>query len=153
LTTVTLDFHAAEGRVGEDQIEALAGVAAQAVVHQNRALVPADAVQEEVHGAEARRVVHDLPAAQGVELQVPLLLLVELVVAGDVVVSGQEEAPGAAGRVADGLLGLGRPYSGRAGSELLHVVAVGEPVVAENVAVVFQSFWTIRWESVKEVVR
>ena len=74
-------------------------------------LVAADAVQVEVHGAEPRRAVDDLPAAQRVVAQALLLVAVERIVAGDVVVRGEQEAAGAAGGIADGVAWLGRMTS------------------------------------------
>ena len=118
------DHHArllAERRVGQDDVEPLARVAPQAVIGLNRRrrLVPlgADAVQKQVHGAEARDGVDDLNSAQGVELQVLLLGPVEVgVVLGDEVVGGQKKAAGPAGGVTDGLPGgrdASRPRSAR----------------------------------------
>jgi hypothetical protein len=71
--------------------------------------VAADAVQHHVHRGQARRALHQLPAAQGLFLQVLFLLAREVgVVLGHVVVRGKQKAAGAAGRVADRLAGLGR---------------------------------------------
>jgi len=67
-------------------------------------VVAADTVQEEVHHAEPRRVVHDLPAMQRLVLEETLLVRVQLDVCGDVVVRRQEEATGAASRVAEALV-------------------------------------------------
>ena len=73
----------------------------QAVVHGDVGLVAADAVEVEVHGAEPRRAVHDLPAVQGVPLEpLPLAPVHGRVAVDDIVVGGQQEAAGAAGRVA-----------------------------------------------------
>ena len=87
------------------------GSALQRVVDTDRAVgvLGADPVQEQVHRAQPRDAVHDLAAAQRLEAQVALLVAVEeRVVAGDVVVRGEQEAAGAAGRVADRLAGRGR---------------------------------------------
>ncbi len=60
-------------------------------------------MEVQVHHAETRRAVHDLPAVQRVALQmVPLLPVHGRVMLHDVVVGGEEEPAGAAGRVADG---------------------------------------------------
>src|SRR6202521_5980171 len=51
--------------IGKHHVKILAGMAAQAVNHANRGctlFVAAHAVQEEVHHAEARSIVNDLPA-------------------------------------------------------------------------------------------
>lgn len=61
----------------------------------------ADAVQEQVHRAQAGGVVDDLDAVEGVVAEELLLVAVERVVISDVVVSGEQEPAGAAGRVGD----------------------------------------------------
>lgn len=61
-------------------------------------------MEHQVHGAETRRRMHQLPAAQGFLVQVFLLVPVEPVVFGYVVVGGQQESAGSAGRVADRVL-------------------------------------------------
>jgi hypothetical protein len=69
----------------------------------------ANAVQHHVHRGQARRALHQLPAAQGVFLQVLFLLAREVgVVLGHMVVRGKQKAAGAAGRVANRLARLGR---------------------------------------------
>ena len=74
----------AEGRIGDHDVDVVAGLVAQGVVGADRRLAAcrrrADAVQEEVHRAQAGDAVHQLDAAQRVEAQVPLLVAVELVV-------------------------------------------------------------------------
>ena len=81
---------------------------AQAVVHGDVGLVAADAVEVQVHGAEPGRAVHDLPAMQGVALEpLPLAPVHGRVAGDDVVVGRQQETAGAAGRVADGVVGAG----------------------------------------------
>src|SRR5579884_1404076 len=100
----------AEGRIGEHYAEALAGVGRQAVGHADGAglAAGADPMQVQVHHAQAGGVVHELPAMQGVVIDVVLLVAVERAVAAqDVIVGGQKEAAGAAGRVADGIVGGG----------------------------------------------
>ena len=76
-------------------------------------VVGADAVQEQVHGAQAGDAVDELDAAQRLEAQVLLLVAVELVVLAEVVVGGEQEAAGAAGRVADDLARLAAGRSRR----------------------------------------
>ena len=99
---------AAEGRVGQHQVVVDPRMGPQAVVHGDVGLVAADAVEVQVHGAEARRAVHNLPAVQGVALQpLPLVPVHGRVMVTDVVVGRQQEAAGAAGRVADGVVGAG----------------------------------------------
>ena len=97
----------AEGRVGEDHVERLRWAGGEGVVDVDGAVVAvvADAVQVEVHDAEADDAGDDLAAAQGVVAEVVPLVLVERCGRwlADVVVGGEEEAAGAAGGVADGL--------------------------------------------------
>ncbi len=73
----------AEGRVGQHQVEAVAGVAGEAVGDADRAVqqLVADAVQVEVHHAQAGGVVDDLPAVQRLVVEVLPLVAVERVVA------------------------------------------------------------------------
>jgi hypothetical protein len=82
LTTVMLDFLPNGGLVSTTSA-CSAGSLRQRVVGLDRRLalvvVGADAVQEQVHGAQARDAVHQLDAAQGLVAQVLLLVLVELV--------------------------------------------------------------------------
>jgi hypothetical protein len=102
----------AEGGIREDDLGlvGLGGLGAEGVVGLDRGVavvvVGADAVQEQVHGAQATDPLDELDAAQGLVAKVPLLVLVELVVALDVLVGGEEEPAGAAGRVDDALSGL-----------------------------------------------
>ena len=102
----------AEGRIGEDVVEASARSARPARRSgeiSDVAVDLADVVQEHVHQAEAARVGDDLVAVKRLVLQERLLRLVELVVVrvGQEVVGGEEEAAGAAGRIGDGLARLG----------------------------------------------
>ena len=64
-------------------------------------------MEVEVHGAEADHAGDDVGAAQGLGAEVLHLRLAELVVLGNVVVGGEEEAAGAAGGVANHLHRLG----------------------------------------------
>ena len=99
---------AAEGRVGQHHVVVDAGMGPKAVVHGDVGLVAADAVEVQVHHAQPGRAVHDLPAVQGVPLQVLLLILVHgRVAVNNVVVGGQQKTAGAAGRVADGVVRAG----------------------------------------------
>ena len=105
----------AERRIGDDDVGVQLRLVAQGVVDLDRrpvvvGAVRADAVEEEVHAAEAGDVGHQLDAAQRLEAQVPLLVAVELEVVLEVLVGGEEEAAGAAGRVGDHLAGL-RPHA------------------------------------------
>ncbi len=83
----------AEGRVGEHHVEVAAGVAGQAVGHADGGGFAADAVQVEVHHAQAGGVIHDLPAVQGAGVEVRPLVAVERVVGGHVLAHGHP-APG-----------------------------------------------------------
>ena len=67
-------------------------VAANGVHRCNRALIRVDAMQVQVHHAQAGGVVHDFPAAQRLVLQVLLLIGVELVMLGHVVIEPPEES-------------------------------------------------------------
>jgi hypothetical protein len=68
-------------------------------------------MEEEVHGAQARDVVHQLDALDGFELEEVLLVLRELrVLAHHVLVRCEEEPAGAARRIADPLTRL-RPHT------------------------------------------
>jgi hypothetical protein len=59
-------------------------------------------VQKQVHHAEAGDGVDDVDPSQGVEAEMPLLVRIEVgVVARDVLVRGEQEAAGAARRIAD----------------------------------------------------
>ena len=57
--------------------------------------------------ASLRAAGHDLVAVEGLVLQELFVFLVEAVVVHDIIVGGQEESPRAAGRIGDGLPGLG----------------------------------------------
>jgi hypothetical protein len=80
---------------------------AQGVVGLDRRLsslvVRPDAVQKEVHRAQAADAVHDLDPTQRVELEVLVLIAIELEALGEISVGGQKEAAGTAGRVYDDL--------------------------------------------------
>src|SRR5690348_2814887 len=69
---------ASERRIGQYQVEALARVATQAIGHMHGAagplLVAADAMQKEIHQAEPRRVINNLPAVQRVIAEKSLLV-------------------------------------------------------------------------------
>ena len=124
----------AEGRVGEDHVELPAAGLGEGVGAVDGRVVGvgggADAVQVEVHRAEADDAGDDVGAAQGLGAKVLHLRLAELVVLGNEVVGGEEEAAGAAGGVADHLPGLGCHYiddgaDERAGREVLTGSLVG----------------------------
>ena len=100
----------AEGRVGEDHVELPAAGLGEGVGAVDGGVSVAggsDAVEVEVHRAEADHAGDDIGAAQGLGAEVLHLRLAELVVLGDVVVGGEEESAGAAGGIADHLPGLG----------------------------------------------
>jgi hypothetical protein len=98
----------AKRRVGQHHLKALAGVSRQRVAHHHgHRFFRANAVQHHVHGAHAGRGLHQLVAGEGLFLQVlELVARQALVVAGDVVVRGEQEAARATGRVGDALAGL-----------------------------------------------
>ena len=93
----------AEGRVGQHHVEAVARIGGEAVGHADRAgaAVGADAVEVEIHHAEPRRDIHDLPAVQRPVPQVIPLLTIQRVVFLEIIVRGQQEAAGADCRIAD----------------------------------------------------
>ena len=116
----------AKWRIGQHHIEGVARLVGQGVVHVDGAAVAlmADAVQVEIHDAKAGGVVYNFPAVQGVLTQVQPLVTVELVVLADRFIRCQEEAAGAASRVANGVAGLGLHHidhrlDERAGREVL----------------------------------
>ena len=112
---------AVAGGLGEGVVDADGGGAA----------VGADAVQVEVHDAQAGGVVDDFPAVQGAVAEVlPLVAVEGVVMLGDVVVGGEQEAAGAAGGVADGEAGGGAHdvddgLDERAGGEVLARAGLG----------------------------
>ncbi len=59
-----------EGRIGQHHVEVDTWMGAQAVVHDNVRLVPADAVQVQIHHPHPGGVVDDLPAVKGAVSQV-----------------------------------------------------------------------------------
>ena len=95
----------AEGWVGEDDIEAFARVVGEGVALAHGADAVADAVEVEVHGAEADDFVDDVDAGEG-GLAEFFELVAVLRLALHVLVGGEEEAAGAAGGVADGFADL-----------------------------------------------
>lgn len=64
-------------------------------LRRSGARIAADAVQKEVHGAEARGGIHDLNVAECVQFQEMLFVGVHFggVVLTDVLVGGEQEAP------------------------------------------------------------
>jgi len=114
----------AERRVGDDDAEPLARIAGQAVDARldrasrsgilplldaagSRIYTTVDAVQVEVHDAEAGHVGHQLPALHELRSQVLLLVLVQLLakMLDDVAVGRQQEAAGSCARIADRVVG------------------------------------------------
>ncbi len=80
----------AKGRIREHHFETLARVAAQAISHVDgdRAFfVAANTMQEEIHHTQARRIVYNLPAAQGLVSQEILLIPVKGILLRDILVS------------------------------------------------------------------
>ena len=118
----------AERRVGEDHVELPTAGLGEGVGSVDGWIIRVgggtDAVQVEVHGAEADDAGDDVGAAQGLGPEVLHLRLAELVVLGDVVVGGEQEAAGTAGGVANHLPGpwcrdIDDGADERAGSEVL----------------------------------
>lgn len=75
----------------------------------NRAVVvfvATNAVQDQIHHAQPRRVIDDLPAVQHVVLQKAFLFAIQLVMGSHVVMGGQQEATRATSGIADALLRL-----------------------------------------------
>jgi hypothetical protein len=97
----------AEGGIGKDVIEAFAGVGDEGVGGGDGAVAVdlADVVEEHVHQAEAAGIGDDFVAGEGLVFEEGFLGLVQTMVGDEVVVGGEEEAAGAAGRVGDGLAG------------------------------------------------
>ena len=99
-----------ERRVGEHHVEAIPGIVPQGVVdmHGRVRLGALDAVQQQVHGAQPGGELGDLPAGERPGPQMGGLVGIEGRAALDYrPVGAQEEPAGAAGRVADTVLGAG----------------------------------------------
>jgi len=109
----------AEGRIGQDDL-VFAVLAGQRVFGDDGQIlleVAADAVEQQVHGAEARDAVHQLDAEERAVLELLLLRAVKGVVLGEVIVGGEQEAAGAAGGIADGLARLRGDHVHHGGDE------------------------------------
>ena len=95
-----------EGGIGQHHVEVGAGGQGQTVPAVHQAFVgAADAVQEQVHGAQPGHAFHDVRAAQGLFLQERGLAVIQGVVLIDEVVGGHQEATSATSRIDDGLTG------------------------------------------------
>lgn len=95
----------AKRRIGQHHVEAPAIVAGQRIALHHRAAAVADAMQVEVHRAQAHHLIHDVHAPERrVAQRVQPLPVLGLRL--HVVVGGEQKAAGAAGRVADGLADL-----------------------------------------------
>ena len=92
-----------EGRIGEHHIECLLGLLHKRIGDFDRAMLsPADAMQVQVHQAEPRSVIDNLPAVEHVLFHVAFLGTRELrMTLGYVLVYPQEEAARPAGGIAD----------------------------------------------------
>ena len=107
-----------KGRVGQNHVVGIAGFIGQGVIHADGAavIVVADAMQVQIHDTEAGGIVDDFPTVQRILPQMQPLVAVQLVVLADEIISGQEEAASAAGRIADGCCLVGaashRPWPG-----------------------------------------
>ena len=71
----------------------------------DRTRVAVHAVQKEIHHAQASRIGIQFPAAHKAGLQMLFLILVHVVVFNDEIKRFQQEAAGAAGRIAHGVVG------------------------------------------------
>lgn len=98
-----------KGRIGQDHVvlavfrrESIFGHNGERTICWQRGGAVADAVEEEVHGAEAGDAVHEFDSEQGAALELFLLRFIEARLFRDVIVRGEQEAAGAAGGVADG---------------------------------------------------
>src|SRR5581483_1914561 len=96
---------AAKGRIGEDDIKFRLRPGAQAIDDVDRRLLGifiADAVQKHVHDAEPRGAIDDLPALERLVLEKSALFARHApIMTGNIVMRGQQEAAGAARRIAD----------------------------------------------------
>jgi hypothetical protein len=92
----------AKRRVGQHHVKPLAGVCSQRVAHHHRhRLFRANAVQQQVHGRQPRRALHQLVTGKGLLFQVFELLARQVfVVRHHMVVRGKQKARRATGRVA-----------------------------------------------------
>jgi len=100
----------AERGIGQDYLEAVAGVGGQSIayIQGQFATVITDTVQHQVHGAKTGRALDQLPAGKGRVREGALLLLGHIgVIGNDVFMGGQQKAASTAGRVADGLAWFG----------------------------------------------
>jgi hypothetical protein len=80
-------------------------------------VVAADAVEEEVHGAEAGDAVHEFDAEDGSVSELAGLRFIQPVGFEEIIVSGEEKTAGAAGGIANGLPGLRRHNFDHRGDE------------------------------------
>lgn len=97
-----------EGRIGQDDL-VLAVLSGQCVLgghRQVRIRLAADAVEQQVHRAEAGDAVHQLDAEERAVPELLLLFPVERVGAGEVVVGREQEPAGATRRITDRLAWL-----------------------------------------------
>jgi len=95
----------AEGRIGQHHVHQL-GLFGEAVAGGDQRLVAAQAMQIEVHGAQARHVGHDVVAVNRLLVDEFLGFAVEPGLVQKLV-GGQQEAAGAAGRIGDAHVRLG----------------------------------------------
>ena len=102
------DGHAAllaERRIGQDDL-VFAVLPGQRVLGDDGQILlrlPADAVQEQIHRAEARDAVHQLDAEERAALELLFLRPVERVMLGQVIMRREQETTRAARRITDGL--------------------------------------------------
>src|SRR5436190_19392996 len=97
----------ADRRIGEDEVVLSVLLRQRIFRHYGKFVVgvAADAMQQEVHGAEPRDTVDQFDAVERAVLEALLLRLIELVVLriGEIVVRAEKKTAGTAGRIADRL--------------------------------------------------
>ena len=91
----------AEWRIGEHHVVVDRRLGDEAILAGGDVLFIAEAVQEQVHGAEAGGGRHQLDRVERLRLEVAHLLAIELVLLDDVAGGGEEKAAGARGGIDD----------------------------------------------------
>ena len=98
-----------KGGISEHQIKVVAGMRKQAILrfYDGFVALALNAVEVEVHGAEADNAIGDIRATKGAIAQKAFLGFVKGVLGQDIVVGDEEESARATGRIANGFTGLG----------------------------------------------
>ena len=97
----------AEGRIGEHHVVIHRWLGGEAVLAGGDVLFIAEAVQEQVHGAETSGRRYELDRIERLGLQVTYLVTIQPVVLEDVAGGREEKTSGAGGWIDDGGSGLG----------------------------------------------